>query len=131
MCFCGCFQRGISKQEMVTFKVGDLSQCLVKIELQGKCVLYRPPLLPRHLYLCTALFLCHPASLAFQAGLHTAGPLRDLQPQTGTAEASGFKYQAATGSSNSLLYGQLLLNYSDSAKNCFVLDILMLLLLFP
>lgn len=52
MCLCGCFQRGVSKQEMVTFKVGDFSQCLVKIELQGKCVLCLPPLLPKHLYLC-------------------------------------------------------------------------------
>lgn len=130
VCLCGCFQRGISKQEMITFKVGDLPQCLVKIEFQGKCVLYLPPLLPKHLCLCAALTLCCAASSVFQARLHSGGPLRDLQPQTGTAEASGFKDQAAAGSSNPLLYRQLLLKYLESAKNCFVFDILILLLLF-
>lgn len=107
VCLCGCFQRGISKQEMVTFKVGDSPQCLVKIEFQGKCVLYLPPLLPKHLCLCAALICC-PASPVFQARLHTGGPLRDLQLQTGTAEASGFKDQAAAGSSNSALQAAII-----------------------
>lgn len=104
---CGCFQRGISKQEMVIFKVGDLPQCLVKIDFQRKCVLYLPPLLPKHLYLC-AVLICCPASSVFQAELHTGGPLRDLQPQTGTAKASSFKDQAATGSSNSALQAAII-----------------------